>query len=247
MENYPTNTHPDELKPLNDEIFTKNNKENDKQKYLFLSSKVKKINNWTNEEDKILLKYAEKFKFKNWKQIAEYLEGRSAIQCSARYKRIRPGIIKGAWTDEEDQLLLQLLKKFGKNWSLISKYMTSRSGKQIRDRYLNSLDPNIVKIKFTPEEDKKILELYTKYGSAWSKIAKEFTQRTGDMIKNRFYSSLRKQVHHDDYRETLRQRQQYRVLEEKQKKGENYSSSDDQKVDAKTKILNKKCKLIKKY
>lgn len=173
---------------------------------IFVISKMKKIKNWTKEEDSILMKVAKKFEYKNWNAIAEHLQGRTAIQCSARYKRIRPGIIKGAWTEEEDEFLLNLLKKFGKNWSLISKYMPSRSGKQIRDRFLNALDPNILKEKFTTEEDKKILDLYAKLGSSWSKIAKYLSGRTGDMIKNRFYSSLRKQIHHDDYREGLKKK-----------------------------------------
>jgi hypothetical protein len=176
------------------------------KKKVFVISKVKRVKNWTDEEDEILMKTAEKYDFKNWNAIAEELVGRSAIQCSARYKRIRPGIIKGSWTDEEDKQLIELLKKFGKNWSLISKYMTSRSGKQIRDRFLNALDPALTKDKFTNQEDLTILKLYAKMGSQWSKIATYLPGRTGDMIKNRFYSSLRKQIHSDDYREGLRKK-----------------------------------------
>lgn len=179
------------------------NERSDK-KNIFILTKVKRVKNWTEEEDELLMTMAEKYDFKNWNGVADNLTGRSAIQCSARYKRIRPGIIKGAWTEEEDELLLDLLKRFGKNWSLISKYMPSRSGKQIRDRFLNALDPTILKDKFTAEEDKKILELYAAMGSQWSKIALYLHRRTGDMIKNRFYSSLRRKIHNDDYREGLK-------------------------------------------
>jgi len=104
-------------------------------------------------------------------------------------------LVKGNWGKEEDQLVLDLVAKFGKNWSLISKYIPSRTGKQIRDRYLNTLDSNINRERFSQEEDKKILELYLQYGTKWSHIAKFFEKRTGDMIKNRFYSTLRKKVH----------------------------------------------------
>ena len=95
-------------------------------------------------------------------------------------------------------ILLDLIKKFGKNWSLLAKYMPSRSGKQIRDRFLNTLDSNVNKDKFTPEEDKKLIQLYTKFGTSWSKLSNYFPGRTGDMIKNRFYSSLRKKIHSFD-------------------------------------------------
>lgn len=201
MENIKTNSD------INSNALSAHSERKTPKKLIFIASKVRKINSWKKSEDEILLEVAKKYDYRNWNAIAKFLNGRNAIQCSARYKRIKPGIVKGAWTEEEDIVLLELLKRFGKNWSLLSKYMPSRSGKQIRDRFLNTLDPNISKEKFTIEEDNLILDLYAKFGSQWSKIAKELPWRTGDMIKNRFYSSLRKQVHNDDYRETLRKKQ----------------------------------------
>ena len=162
---------------------------------VFISTKIKKIKAWTKEEDVILLRNSDKYGYRHWKKIASALGDRSSIQCSARYKRIRPGIVKGNWVKEEDALVMDLVGEFGKNWSLISKYIPSRTGKQIRDRYLNTLDSNINKDKFSSEEDKKIIELYLQNGTKWSKIAKLFIKRTGDMIKNRFYSTLRKKIH----------------------------------------------------
>ena len=47
--------------------------------------------------------------------IASYIKGRTAIQCSARYKRIKPGIKKGYWTKDEDIKLKHLYKILGKN------------------------------------------------------------------------------------------------------------------------------------
>jgi high-affinity K+ transport system ATPase subunit B len=38
-----------------------------------------------------------------------------------------------------------------------------------------------------------ILQYHKQYGNKWSKIAKKMKTRTGDMIKNRFYSSLKKE------------------------------------------------------
>lgn len=168
-------------------------------KKLFMSTKTRKMNNWTAIEDAVLLETAAKYNFKNWSAIAAELKNRTAIQCSARYKRIKPGIVKGAWTQEEDDHLIALIQKFGKNWSLISKYMPSRSGKQIRDRFLNTLDPTLNREKFSEEEDQKIIDLFNKYGTAWSKISGFFDRRTGDMIKNRFYSSLKKKLGEDEY------------------------------------------------
>jgi hypothetical protein len=70
--------------------------------------------------------------------------------------------------------------------------MKSRNGKQIRDRFINILDPEIKKGKFTDEEDDKLIKLYMKNGPRWAYISNFFPNRTADMIKNRFHSSIKK-------------------------------------------------------
>ena len=155
--------------------------------------KIKKVK-WTELEDKILLEKGKEYNCKNWRKIASFLPGHSSIQCSSRYKRIQPGLIKGTWKKEEDEKLLSLFNKYGKNWASISREMPWRTGKQIRDRYLNVLDSRLNKEKFTSEEDNKIIELYEKFGNSWSTIAKYLIGRTGDMVKNRFYSTLGKMI-----------------------------------------------------
>jgi len=153
-----------------------------------------KPNFWTEEEDKILKEKAKEFNYKNWNSIAKFIPGRTSIQCSARFRRIKPGLIKGASGKEEDSKLLSLYKKYGRNWAAISKEMPHRTGKQIRDRFLNNLDTKYDRGKFTKEEDNMILKYYKIYGNSWAKIAKKMKTRTGDMIKNRFYSSLKKEI-----------------------------------------------------
>jgi hypothetical protein len=160
--------------------------------------KEKQSTKWTKEEDEILLKKANEYHFKKWKEVASFLPGHSSIQCSARFRRIKKGIIKGNWKKEEDDKLLELYKKYGKNWSKISKEMKTRTGKQIRDRFLNSLDERVIKRKFNNDEDEEILNLYKKYGNCWSLIAKNLKGRTGDMVKNRFYSKLIKIIKNDN-------------------------------------------------
>ena len=153
---------------------------------------VKEPSFWTEDEDKILMEKAEEYNYKNWNAIANFIPGRTSIQCSARYRRIRPGLIKGAWSKEEDNKLLYLFEKYGRNWAAISKEMPHRTGKQIRDRFLNSLDSKFERGKFTEEEDQLIIKYYKIYGNSWAIIAKKLKTRTGDMVKNRFYSSLKK-------------------------------------------------------
>jgi len=202
-----------------EEHFNKNLNKNDIEKSpskinkrIFAVKKMKQFQVWSNEEDKKLIGLVEKFQGRNWKEIARNLGNRSGIQCCSRYKRIRPGIIKGQWIPKEDEILLDLVNKFGRNWSLLSRYMPSRTGKQIRERFINSLDPNIKKDKFTDDEDKLLLELYSQNGTSWSKIAEFFQNRTADMIKNRFYSCLHKRFYGGDYKEHLRRRNRLRLI-----------------------------------
>ena len=159
---------------------------------------IKKINFWTEEEDKILKEIAKEFNYKNWNSVAEFIPGKNSIQCSSRYRRIKPGLIKGPWKKEEDSKLLSLYEKYGKNWAAISKEMPHRTGKQIRDRFINNLDTRYNNGKFNEEEDKMILKYHKIYGNKWSKIAKKMKARTGDMVKNRFYSSLKRKLQNNN-------------------------------------------------
>lgn len=161
---------------------------------IFEIKKAKIQKKWMKEEDKLLIELAKRFNGKCWKKIASHFMDKTPLQCFSRYKRIRPGIVKGSWTKEEDKKILELVAKYGRAWSKISRSLVTRNGKQIRDRYINILDPNVKKGKFCLEEDLKLLNLYRQFGSKWATISKFFENRTADMIKNRFHSSIKKNI-----------------------------------------------------
>ena len=171
-------------------------KKTPKQK-IFIIKKVINQKKWSKDEDEELIKLVTSHNGKKWKDIASNFHNKTPLQCFSRYKRIRPGIYKGTWKKEEDNLILSLIEKHGTSWSKISKIVKTRNGKQIRDRYMNVLAPNINKKKFTPEEDFLLIQLYEKYGPKWATIRNFFKNRTTDMIKNRFHSYLKKR--YDDY------------------------------------------------
>jgi len=168
-----------------------------KEKSKFKDREIKKPNFWTEDEDKILKEKAKEYNYKNWNLVSKFIPGRTSIQCSARFRRIKPGLIKGAWGKEEDSKLLSLYTKYGKNWAAISKEMPHRTGKQSRDRFLNYFDTKYERGKFTKEEDNMIIYYYKIFGKSWAKIAKKIKTRTGDMIKNRFYSSLKNEINNN--------------------------------------------------
>jgi hypothetical protein len=159
---------------------------------IFLIRKVLNQKKWTKEEDKQLIELVQTHNEKKWKEISNFFHNKNPLQCFSRYKRIKPGVNKGSWNKEEDDEILKLIKIHGTNWSLISKIIKTRNNKQIRDRYINILAPNLNKKKFTFEEDMLIIKLYKEFGAKWSRIHTYFKNRTTDMIKNRFHSSIKK-------------------------------------------------------
>ena len=48
---------------------------------------------------------------------------------------LNPDLVKGPWTKEEDEKVLQLVHQYGpKRWTLIAKQLKGRTGKQCRER-----------------------------------------------------------------------------------------------------------------
>jgi hypothetical protein len=122
------------------------------------------------------------------------IKTRSPVQCLHRWSKIlKPGLIKGPWTIEEDQKLTEWVRNNGPyNWAKCSSIILGRSGKQCRERWFNSLSPGIKKGNWSVQEDYLIFKLYNEHGSKWAKIASFFDGRTENSIKNRFYSTLRR-------------------------------------------------------
>ncbi|TYJ25136.1 hypothetical protein E1A91_A07G028400v1 [Gossypium mustelinum] len=91
---------------------------------------------WTPEEDEILRKAVQQFKGKNWKKIAECFKDRTDVQCLHRWQKVlNPELVKGPWSKEEDELIIELVNKFGpKKWSTIAQHLPGRIGKQCRER-----------------------------------------------------------------------------------------------------------------
>jgi hypothetical protein len=168
-----------------------------KSNQIFSIRKIKNQKKWTREEDEMLISLADQFREKQWKEISKRFTNKNSLQCFSRYKRIRPGIVKGSWKKEEDLQIMDLVMRHGKSWSKISKILGTRNGKQIRDRFINVLDPDIRKGKFTEEEDRKLVLLFKQFGPKWATIAKQYPNRTADMIKNRFHSSIKKKLGYD--------------------------------------------------
>ena len=111
---------------------------------------------------------------KNWKQICKYLPGRTEVQCLHRWQKVlKPTLVKGPWTAEEDKAVERLVKQYGaKKWSVIASHLPGRIGKQCRERWHNHLNPGISKEAWSTNEDRTILAYHLEKGNRWAEIAK---------------------------------------------------------------------------
>ncbi|KMZ75642.1 Transcription factor MYB23 [Zostera marina] len=101
---------------------------------------------------------------------------------------------RGPWTVEEDTLLIHYIAYHGEGrWNLLARCSgLKRTGKSCRLRWLNYLKPDVKRGNLTPEEQMLILDLHSKWGNRWSKIAQHLPGRTDNEIKNYWRTRVQK-------------------------------------------------------
>ena len=150
---------------------------------------------WTKEEDELLRDAVSQLGPTNWKSIAEdYMKHqRSDVQCLHRWQKVlQPGLVKGPWTKEEDEVIVSCMKRGITKWAEIAQRVPGRLGKQCRERWFNHLNPDVKKGTWTKEEDEIMVKAQAEWGNAWTKIASLLPGRSENTVKNRWNSATRR-------------------------------------------------------
>ncbi|KAK2968308.1 hypothetical protein RJ640_021695 [Escallonia rubra] len=103
---------------------------------------------------------------------------------------------KGTWTKEEDSKLRDYIAVHGEGrWSTVAlRAGLKRTDKSCRLRWFNYLRPNLRHGNITLEEQLTILQLHSRWGNRWAKIAEQLPGRTDNEIKNFWRTRVQKQA-----------------------------------------------------
>jgi hypothetical protein len=102
---------------------------------------------WLPEEDQRLRDGVAAVGAKNWKKVSEmYMDSkRTDVQCLHRWQKVlRPGLVKGPWTKDEDHIIIQCMNSGITKWSEVANKIPGRIGKQCRERWFNHLVSGVV-------------------------------------------------------------------------------------------------------
>ncbi|KAB8103542.1 hypothetical protein EE612_036056 [Oryza sativa] len=106
------------------------------------------------------------------------------------------GLKKGPWTQAEDKLLVDHVRRHGEgNWNAVRRETgLQRCGKSCRLRWANHLRPDLRKGPFSPDEERLILRLHGLLGNKWARISSYLHGRTDNEIKNYWNTRLKRRV-----------------------------------------------------
>jgi len=99
------------------------------------------------------------------------------------------------WTEDNVSKLLVWAEKYHQEWKRIAKLfgMKQITPSRVRDKYREIKANELpLRIPFSHEEDCLIAKYYNIYRFDWKKIASHLPKRNHIMVKNRFYSHIRK-------------------------------------------------------
>lgn len=131
----------------------------------------------------------------DWGWVAAQLEARSPADCRIHWTLVQhPLINREEWSEDEVVRLAEIVKRVGAygRWTQIAEELgTNRTAHACLGMYQRRLKPGFLKGRWTPDEDRRLLQLIQQWGdSNWPVIASSMEGRTGAQCMLRFQKTL---------------------------------------------------------
>nr|BAI49720.1 putative MYB transcription factor [Diospyros kaki] len=96
---------------------------------------------WTPEEDEKLRAYIQRYGHWNWRQLPKFAGlSRCGKSCRLRWMNyLRPNVKRGAYTKEEEEIIIELHQQLGNKWSIMAGKLPGRTDNDIKDHWHTNL------------------------------------------------------------------------------------------------------------
>ncbi|KAJ8568219.1 hypothetical protein K7X08_020941 [Anisodus acutangulus] len=148
---------------------------------------------WTPDEDKKLMDYITKNGHTNWQLIPKRAGlNRCGKSCRLRWTNyLRPDIKRGAFSIEEEEIIINLHSLLGNKWSRIAAHLPGRTDNEIKNFYNTHLRKKLLRLGIDPRTHKPISDL-----NLILNLSHHFTSNHNNhhLMNNPVVSSLRLQA-----------------------------------------------------